>query len=148
LPTWEKEGETMFGFLSDVKDPELYWGARAIFEVGHTEGWGRRTEWVPAFIDLVHDRQTAVGHDHPKMFEFVDWVNSKALPACRKWAEVIDGGSREVFTFEEGEYVLKASPNASYGYMYIGAWKKGGVSSVRKEYGSVSVGVGTDDAHG
>ena len=140
----------MFGFPSDVKDPELYWGARAILNEAHYEGFGLKMKRIAAYIDLLQDRQSFVGQEDPKKQEFVDWINKRALPSCRKWADDkwVMGDSREVFTFEEGEYVLKASPNASYGYMYIGAWKKGGVSSVRKECSSVSVGVGTDDGHG
>ena len=122
----------MFGYPSDVKSPELYWGARAIYEAPHFEG--RRSERkIPAHIDLLYDRQSFEGHEHPEKDAFVQWVDKTALPALRKWADEkwVMGDSREVFSFEEGSYVLKASPNASYGYLYIGAWKKGGEASGR-----------------
>ncbi len=117
----------MFGYPSDVESPELYWGARAIFERGHFEGrYGLRgkEKWIPGYIDLVHDRQSFVGQDHPRKEEFMKWLNEVALLALRKWAEPVGSNSRDVFTYGNGVFVLKASPNASYGYLYIGAWLK------------------------
>ena len=114
----------MFGFPSDIKDPKLYWGARAILVPAHYERGGLKPRRIAAYIDLLADRQSFVDQGHPEKKQFVDWINKKGLPACRKWAGDIDQSSREVFTFEEGEYVLKASPNASYGYLYIGCWLK------------------------
>jgi len=112
----------MFGYPADVESPELYWGARAIFEKGRFEGFGKARKWAPPYIDLVYDRQSFVGREHPKKDEFLEWLNETALPALRKWAEGVRLDSKEVFTFGNGVFVLKASPNASFGYMYIGAW--------------------------
>ena len=116
----------MFGFPSDIKDPKLYWGARAILVPAHYERGGLKPRRVAAYIDLLPDRQSVLFYEDflPEKDQFIDWIMEKALPACRKWARDIDQSSREVFTFEEGEYVLKASPNASYGYLYIGCWLK------------------------
>ena len=121
---------TMFGYPSDVESPELFWGARAIFERGRLEGYGKRQKWIPPYIDLVHDRQSFVGQDHPRSEEFMGWLNKTALPALRKWAEGVGLDSRAVFEFGNGLFALKASPNASYGYMYIGAWLKPGQAEV------------------
>ena len=112
----------MFGYPAEIESPELYWGARAIFERGRFEGFGKRQKWVPPYIDLVHDRQSFIGRDDPRKEEFMDWLNKLALPALRKWAEGVRLDSKEVFTFGNGVFVLKATPNASFGYMYIGAW--------------------------
>jgi hypothetical protein len=30
----------MFGYRCEIEEPELYWGARAIFESGRVEGVG------------------------------------------------------------------------------------------------------------
>jgi hypothetical protein len=113
----------MFGYPADVKERELYWGARAIFESGRFEGFGKKQKYIPPYIDLVHDRQSFVGNEHERKQEFLDWLNKTALPALRKWAEGVSPDSRDVFVYGNGVFVLKASPNASYGYMYIGAWK-------------------------
>ena len=112
----------MFGYPADVEKPELYWGARAIFETSRFEGYGIKRKLVPPYIDLLTDRQSFVGNEHPRKEEFVKWVSRVALPALRKWAEGVRLDSKEVFVFGNGVFVLKASPNASYGYMYIGAW--------------------------
>lgn len=120
----------MWGYPCGTESPKLYWGARAILEQGKHDyvGYGekRKLHWVPGHLDLLWDRQSFVGQEDPDKQKFIDWVNGKVLPAVRKWAETIPGDSREVFSFDGEGFVLKASPNGSYGYVYIGAWRKEG----------------------
>jgi hypothetical protein len=112
----------MFGYPADLEKPELYWGARAIFEGGRWEGYGKKMKYVPPYVDLVYDRQSFVGQDHPEKERFMKWLNEEALPFLRKWAVGVSPDSKDVLNIGSGDFVLKASPNASYGYMYIGAW--------------------------
>lgn len=112
----------MFGYPCDYEKPELYWGARAIFESGRREGSGKKMKYVPPYVDLVHDRQTFVGEDHPRKEVFLEWLNKVGLPAVRRWAADVSGDSQLKFAYMNQEFVIKASPNASYGYLYIGAW--------------------------
>ncbi len=123
----------MFGYPCEYEKPELYWGARAIFEGPRWEGYGKTTRFAAAYVDLVHDRQSLVGQEHPRKEEFMEWLNKIALPALRKWAEGVSPDSKDVFTVGNGVFVLKASPNGSCGYMYIGAWMIRGFSQPQPE---------------
>ena len=90
-----------------------YWGARAIYE-------GRAGKY---FVDILYDRQSREGSITK---EFITWLDDKALPWLRKEVERIGLGVDEdqVLKFEDGKYYLEASPNRSYGYLYIGAIEK------------------------
>jgi hypothetical protein len=100
----------MFGYPADIENPKAYWGARAI-----KEGSG---------FSLLPDRQNYTGIEVAKNGKapLLTWVN-KMLPKARKWAGGQSSSSKEVFTITEGKFTLKASCNASYGYVYIGAWE-------------------------
>jgi hypothetical protein len=129
----------MFGYPCDYEKPELYWGARAIFESGRWEGSGKKMKYVPPYADLLRDRQSFVGQDHPRKEEFMLWLNKTGLPAMRKWSEGVSTNSRDTFVYGNGVFVLKASPNASYGYLYIGCWMQG--------VGQGGVGANSDNGH-
>lgn len=113
----------MFGFPKpDGVASEYYWGARAIYASGNK--W---TNYTPS-LDLLPDRQSYGNNaSGPAKDDFFLFVNKRALPALRKWIKkgCHGTGSRQVFMFREGIYCLLASPNASYGYMYIGAFDVG-----------------------
>lgn len=96
----------MFGYPADIENPKAYWGARAIKEQGG--------------FSLLPDRQGASGEEGDKL-DLLKWVNKK-LPDVRKWAKGQTSSSREVHVVTEAPYVLKASCNASFGYVYVGAW--------------------------
>jgi len=117
-------------FPSDVKpgDCSVFWGARAI--------WGGYTD----YIDLLPDRQQIQGpggiDDGPveeSRMELSDWTNKTGLPALRKWAKNVSQSSSEEFVIRDGLFGLRASPNGSYGYMYIRTWKLGVESVETKE---------------
>ena len=82
-----------------------YWGARAIYKDG--------------YIDLLPNRQTYDGENE----EFTQWLNVRALPWLRSEVQKInlDTNDPQILTLSEFKYELKASTNASYGYLYIGA---------------------------
>jgi len=114
----------MFGYPADVEKPELYWGARAIFQAGRFEGSWKKQKWIPPYIDLVYDRQSFEGNEHPLKDEFMKWLNEGALPHLRAWARGVRPDSKDVLNIGNDKFTLMASPNGSYGYMYIGAWLK------------------------
>ena len=96
------------------------WKVRAIYEAPRVE----KGKWTPAHLDIVHDRQTIEGEVGNG---FVRWINQEALPAVEKWAtdNRIPENSREVFELSTGDYYIRATPNGSYGYMYLEARKEG-----------------------
>jgi hypothetical protein len=86
------------------------WGARAIMDEG---------------FSLLPDRQSWVGADEPRQ-ALMNWLNTKGLQSLR-WtlrAEQLTQDSRTVITIQNDRYTLKATPNASYGYLYIAAWER------------------------
>lgn len=92
------------------------WKARAIYTApGYFRGESRDAD-----IDIVHDRQSWEGDQDEA---FLTWLNKEALPALKKWATTnrIPESSREVFELRVGNKHLRATPNGSYGYMYIEA---------------------------
>jgi hypothetical protein len=110
----------------------MYWGARAIIEKAE---WGyktfrrrgkpvrRYTCLCPQSLDLLPDRQTVARvAEQPDKDKFFKWLNKEALPKLRKWVETVDQAGTEVFEYTGNGYVLRATPNASYSYLYIGAW--------------------------
>jgi len=107
----------MFGIPPPKSNPRLYWGARAIFHPSqHEEG----------VIDLLPDRQShgELNDQQPDKEVFFNWINKVALPAVTSWARNQNPASREVFVASNNEFVLKATPNASFGYLYLGAWTR------------------------
>jgi hypothetical protein len=101
-------------------EPKLYWGVRAIFDVGK---WNN---YKPSF-DFVPDRQSFQGDENdPEVNNFISWLNKEAIPALKKDKNVQgwSSSSRDVFKKESDKYVFMASNNGSYGYTYIGAWTK------------------------
>lgn len=92
--------------------------------------WGGRAIWNSnsGFFDIPHDRQQMRGGADPERKLFATWVTKVALPRVSKWALRVSGSSTEVFEWEDlGDGVTRgicATPNASYGYMYIRAWER------------------------
>ncbi len=99
----------------DGTTPRLRWGARAIYYERHGE------------IDLVWDRQGFDdGGTAQERQAMADWINGVGVPALRAAVKAakLGQGERRVVALEIGDYVLEANPNGSYGYLYIGIWKK------------------------
>lgn len=91
--------------------PVRWWGARAIFKNG--------------IIDLLPDRQSCECQYSLDPQPLLDWLNQKALPELkqRKDFKNLHGDSREVLEVKERGFTLQVCPNASYGYLYMGAWQ-------------------------
>lgn len=114
------------------------WGARAILDSKEfekpTDIWNYKKDIKHnphAFtFDLLYDRQDA----YPPSTEdnvsakkvFHDWVDNVGLPWLRTEVKRLRlaGSSTDVVAFSEGNYHIEASPQGSYGYLYIGAWEK------------------------
>ena len=96
--------------------------------------WGARAIYQGTIIDLLADRQSAVGSDEERA-ELELWLNGTrrgktpavkgALVELRERVKVERPSTREaaVLVVERGGFRLEASPQRSYGYMYLGAWK-------------------------
>lgn len=93
------------------------WKGRGIYEAPRVVH-GKATE---AYIDIPHDRQSFEGEDEGN--EFLNWLNKEAIPAVLKWANMnsVQGSSAAMYELHEGNRHMKATPNASFGYMYLEA---------------------------
>ena len=104
------------------------WGARAIYKnsAGRDQRTGRK---IPPEIDLLWDRQE-FKHDSLDQVavkackRLQKWINTKGIKRLRRecMARCITGDCAEVVEIVDGDFMLIASPRASYGYLYIGAW--------------------------
>lgn len=97
--------------------------------------WGARAIYQGAAIDLLADRQSAVGTaDERDALE--RWLNGTprygktpavkgALAEMREKVKAERPSTREaaVLVVERDGFRLEASPQRSYGYLYLGAWK-------------------------
>ena len=90
---------------------EVSWDARAIFRDG--------------VIDLLPDRQSWAGEDRKPL---MGWLNSKGIAGIQNVCDdaYLAPESAETVSFREGGWLIKASPRASHGYLYLVAHKEGG----------------------
>ena len=95
-------------------EPVRYWGARAIFHPG--------TNYP---IELLPDRQRRRCAEGLASKPLLDWVNSKGMKELQNTRAFkrLTSDSSEVVAFTDGEFTIQCCPNASYGYLYIGAWQ-------------------------
>ena len=120
-----EKSEHWFGLRPPDGVP-VAWGARAIYEIKSTR---RKRGERRATIDIPYDRQQMVGSDAERKALGVV-VNSHLLPALRAELEERDilGDSNETIEVSHVSdgyvYRAKASPNGSYGYLYLCAWRE------------------------
>lgn len=99
------------------KGVKVAWGARAIFKPVSKN----------PMIDLLWDRQDGFGSDEDKK-DLLRWVDTVGMPWLHEQIEDQDvysiSRSMSVFRLARDGYVIEASPQGSYGHLYIGAWKK------------------------
>ena len=108
------------------------WGARAIYtynraayDANHTKrGAERKRGLINYFnVDLLHDRKSMEGD--PLSLELLcAWLDKVGLLRLIKECNerFIMPDSEDVVEFTDGLYSLRATPRASHGYLYIGAW--------------------------
>lgn len=102
---------------------EGHWWGRRPPKVA-TVAWGARAIYSPPTgIDVLPDRQSLLGDGEAKR-ALVDWINANALKKLRRHLkrEPLSPSSSETILIAEDGYVIEASTNASYGYLYIGVW--------------------------
>ena len=103
------DSKISFGFRPIKTKAVAFVGARTIFEQGD--------------ISFVPGRCSLQGEEK-EINRLSTWTIKKALPELRKhirqhgWKQ----DTREVFTFRDGQFLMEASPNASYGYLYISTY--------------------------
>lgn len=112
------------------------WGARAIYSLrNHDEKFfanGKRRKTpksvTVASIDLPYDRHEMVGGtdaERKALAKWLDTVGLKALNKCCRDAYLTGDSEDDVEFFDDKRgYAIKASPRASYGYLYIVAYKR------------------------
>ncbi len=85
------------------------WGARAIYNAKHGE------------IEFVPDRFEIKRKDN--FVPLKNWLSKIGLDAIKKLIKTkrLREDSNEVLIFKDDNYIIKATPNGSYGYMYIAA---------------------------
>lgn len=99
----------------------MTWGLKA--PEGVSVAWGARAIYRDMTIDLLPDRQSWIGEDRKPL---MGWLNSKGIEGIRKVCddEYLTPDSADTVTFREGGWLIKASPRASYGYLYMVAYKE------------------------
>ena len=92
------------------------WGARAIYDIEPSEN-------RDPYFSLLHDRQTGSG-EKKKREVLSKWVNEVGFQLLddQLKKQNVQKSDAIVITVSEGDYTLVASPNASYGYLYISAY--------------------------
>lgn len=110
------------------------WGRTPKDRTGIKNQYGARAIYTGQQIDIVWDRQAwwTEGCDEGNGFTteqsiqlkpLQEWINQKALPYLRKLAPSLYGDENRVVEYNEGPFHIEASPQRSYGYLYIGAWE-------------------------
>lgn len=115
----------------------IAWGARAIYRLDSNDTMRRgghvvRRAGTRAVIDTLFDRQGLAARGDVKdpaviaeFRRFTKWLDGIAMPALRKEcaSRYITPDSSATVEIERDGYKLVAGPRASYGYLYIRAWK-------------------------
>jgi len=78
------------------------------------------------YLDFPQDRTSIDGGTQAQKMQLYKWLNEVGLPAIKKKLASgnMTGASSDWVEFEQGAYVIAATPNASHGYLYVGAWTK------------------------
>jgi hypothetical protein len=95
-------------------EPVRYWGARAIFHPGTKNP-----------IDLLPDRQGCKCAAGLAAAPLLNWLNTVGMRGLRNMQAFrqLTSDSSEVDELKDGQFTIQCCPNASYGYLYIGAWQ-------------------------
>lgn len=104
---------------------ELRFGCTRAIPAEVKTAWGAR--WIfPA--DMVWDRQDLQGPDANQLKK---WLNSGALRKASAKAQRLSShldltpdGGETVTLYEDADGIIRASPQHSFGYLYVAAWLK------------------------
>jgi hypothetical protein len=112
--------------IAPPDEATLCFGARAIYKLT-TRTANKRTGRVEttATIELLHDRSDLVGGSEKERRVFVRWLNRVGFKHLRKECErrFVDPRGHKLVTIPGDDFTIVADPRASYGYLYIGAWR-------------------------
>lgn len=96
--------------------PKLWWGARAIYKPD--------AKLTSLMIELLPDRQQ-FNHYEKACVSLASWINRRGLGKLRKELRlnfVAPDADRLVWVVDK-DFNLIANPKASYGYLYLAAWR-------------------------
>jgi len=124
----------MFGRPGPLDYIGPFWGARAIYtparwDYPQTFGGHKirsKPSKISCDIDILGDRQTwsQVNARHP----LIEWLNTEGMKALRARLNelCLATSSREVVVVisKDRRFILEASPQGSWGYLYLGAWER------------------------
>ena len=105
-----------------IDTAKLRWGLRSVEQADYLAVWGARATFAEGELYFMPDRQEHIGDIVP-VNTLVNWLNDTALPALKQHIKETNwsNDSKEVYTLNDNLFTLKASPNGSYGYMYLTA---------------------------
>lgn len=103
------EGKINYGLRPFKANARAFIGVRAIFERGQ--------------VEFVRGRNSHQGTEED-ISKLSTWIVKKAMPALYKHIKAFSWttSTAELFTFTSDKFLFEASPNGSYGYMYISAY--------------------------
>lgn len=115
---------------------KLAWGANDLLPEGVPAAWGARLiVGQDGYVDLVPDRQDAVGADEPRK-ALLDKLNeAKPLKALSKMLSEHVVSTREsgaVTVYEDADIVVRGDSRGSAGYFYIVAYPQPEIVLPRK----------------
>jgi hypothetical protein len=102
-----------FGSAHMPYDPEAHeawWGARLIFD-----------EVKAGYRGVVFDRQTPTGD--PEKVQLLFPVVDRWIAECKRQMDAwtLRSDDKDVIELQEGNIIVKGSPQGSYGYLYVSA---------------------------
>jgi hypothetical protein len=105
---------------------KLGWGAAHLVPEGAKAAWGARLIVTQTGdVDIVHDRQHAVGTEVDTLLDHLNKVPwRKSLSDMLKRYEVSTREGGEVTVYEDDKIAVRGNSNGSYGYFYVAAWLK------------------------
>lgn len=125
---------------------KLAWGANDLLPEGVSAAWGARLiVGQDGYVDLVPDRQDAVGADEPRK-ALLAKLNAakplKNLEALLRDGTVQTRVPGEVTVYEDADIVVRGDSRGSAGYFYIVAYPQPGIVLPRKSTGDIGTAIG------
>lgn len=103
---------------------DIYWGIQP--PNAGVCWWGARAIYQGRSIDLLRDRQQMACGSLEEREGLASWLDRKALPELSARAarhDLPEPSSAETVVIQSEGFCLHASPRASFGYLYLGAWR-------------------------
>ena len=91
------------------------WSARAIYSVK-----------PEPFVDVLHDRQCMYGNNMcQEARDLCDWLNKEGIKGLQAMCKQLGLGQDEsrIVSYTSKGFIIQGTPNASYGYLYIVAYR-------------------------